>query len=951
MPFPSARLLSAALLLLLAPSLPVQLAASVDSTIPDTSSGLLAGLLPTDPKVRIGTLPNGLRYYIRQNQKPEKRAELRLVVNAGSVLESDSQLGFAHFVEHTAFNGTTNFAKNDLVNYLQSIGVRFGADLNAYTSFDETVYILPVPTDSAGIVDRAFTILKDWAHGQVFDSAEVVAERGVVRDEWLGSRGAGQRLLNQWLPIVFRNSLYARRLPIGTEQSIMSATSASLRQFYSDWYRPDLMAVVAVGDFDPADIEARIRTHFGSMPGNPRAAPRRIVSVPDNDAPVVAIASDAEAGGTNVNVIFKLPRDATTTVGDYRRDLVGRLFLQMLNGRLSELTQKPDAPFLGASASRDGFFARELQPFSLSARVQDGGAERGIEALLTETRRAEMFGFLPAELDRARASLLRAYERANAEQDKAPSEQLADEYVRNYLEQEPIPGIEYEYAITQLLLPTITLADVNAMADEWIGERNRVVIVQAPRKDGAPLPTESGILAAFDRAGKTQVTAYTESVSGTALVDDLRAPGKVVGERSIPAVGMTEWWLSNGARVLIKPTDFKADEILFAAYASGGTSLASDQDFMSAAFASQIVAMSGLGDFNSIDLRKTLAGKAASMAPSIGETTSGLNGLASPRDLETLLQLAYLEFTEARLDTAAFGAFQNSAAAFLANRGAAPLEVFRDTIQVTMAQGDFRARPLTPATFAEVNPERALGFFRERFADAGDFTFLFVGNVDTAALRPLVERYLASLPAGGETIGVEAAAPAPPTGIVEKVVRKGVEPKANTLIVFTGPCDYSPENRFVIRALTDAFQLRLIETLREKLGGTYSPSVQGGCNRERRQGYTIQVQFVSSPENVELLSRAVFALIDTLKTSGPSDADVEKVREQIIRAREVEVKQNGYWLGNIRARDQAGEDIGGLLGAYDEMVRNLTAAQVQESARRYFDVKNYARFLLLPKTR
>lgn len=951
MSLPSARLLPAALFLLFAPALPAQMAASGGAAAFDTSSGLLAGPLPIDPKVRIGTLPNGLRYYIRQNQKPENCAELRLVVNAGSVLESDSQLGFAHFVEHTAFNGTTHFAKNDLVNYLQSIGVRFGADLNAYTSFDETVYILPVPTDSAAIVDRAFTILKDWAHGQVFDSAEVVAERGVVRDEWLGSRGAGQRLLNQWLPIVFRNSLYACRLPIGTEQSIMSATSANLRQFYRDWYRPDLMAVVAVGDFDPADIEARIRAHFSGIPRNPRAAPRKIVSVPDNDAPVVAIASDAEAGGTSVNVVFKLPREATTTVGDYRRDLVGRLFLQMLNGRLSELTQKPDAPFLGASASRSGFFARELQPFSLAARVQDGGAERGIEALLTEARRAELHGFLPAELDRARASLLRAYERANAERDKAQSEQLAGEYVAHFLEQEPIPGIEYEYAITQQLLPTITLDDVNGMADRWISERNRVVIVQAPRKDGAPLPTESEILAAFDRAGKTQVTAYTESVSGTALVDDLRAPGKVVGERSIPTVGMTEWWLSNGARVLIKLTDFKADEILFAAYGQGGTSLASDQDFMSAAFASQIAGLSGLGKFNRVDLGKALAGKAASIGASIGETTSALNGLASPSDLETLLQLAYLEFTAPRLDTAAFGAFQNSAAAFLANRGAAPTEVFKDTIQVTMAQGDFRARPLTPATFAEVNPERALGFFRERFADAGDFTFLFVGNVDTAALRPLVERYLASLPAGGESTGVQAPAPTPPAGIVEKVVRKGVEPKANTLIVFTGPCVYSPENRFALRALTDAFQMRLTETLREKLGGTYSPGVQGGCSREQQQGYTIQVQFGSSPENVELLSGAVFALIDTLKSRGPSIADVEKVREQIVRAREVEVKQNGYWLGNIRARDHAGEDIGGLLGSYDQMVRNLTAAQIQDAARQYFDVNNYARFVLLSETR
>jgi zinc protease len=893
-----------------------------------------------------------LRYYIRQNQKPEKRAELRLVVNAGSILENETQLGLAHFVEHTAFNGTTHFAKNDLVKYLQSVGVRFGADLNAFTSFDETVYILPVPTDTAAIVDRAFTILEDWAHGQVFDSTQVASERGVVREEWRGSRGAAQRMLTQWLPIAFGNSAYARRLPIGNEQSIMSATPSRLRQFYQAWYRPDLMAVVAVGDFNPADIEAKIRAHFSKIPRPTRAAPRKVYSIPDNKSPLVAIASDSEAIGTSVNVVFKLPNPSTKTVSDYRRDLVGRLFLQMLNGRLNELAQTPDAPFLNATASREGLFARDLQPFSLQASVTDGGAERGIEALLTETRRAEMFGFLPSELDRARSNVLRTYERANAERERAPSAQFADDYIRNFLQGDPIPGIEYEYSILKQLIPSIALDEVNKLAGSWITDQNRVVIVQAPRRAGTPLPTRDGILSAFERAVKAPVVAYTESVSRTALVDSLRPAGKIVAESLISAVSVKEWRLSNGARVFVKPTDFKADEILFGAYSRGGTFLASDQDFMSASFASQIVRLSGLGKFNSVDLKKKLAGKAASISPIIDETTAGLNGSASPRDLETLLQLVYLDFTAPRLDTASFGAFRNNVVAYLANRGSSPFEVFKDTIQVTMAQHDFRARPLTSATFGEVGPEKALSFFRERFDDAAEFTFVFVGNVDTTMLKPLVERYLASLPSGRRSAGIETADHSPPKGVVEKVIRKGVEPKANTLILFTGPCVYSPEHRFAIRALTEALSLRLVETLREKLGGTYSPSVQGACNRAPRQEYTIQVQFGSSPDNAEMLSRTVFALIDTLKTNGPSSADVEKVRAQIIRSRELAVKDNGYWLRSITSRDQAGEDIGGLAvaGSYDKMVNSLTAAQIQDAAKRYLDVKNYARFLLLPET-
>jgi zinc protease len=532
--------------------------------------------LPIDPKIKVGTLANGLRYYIRQNKHPEKRAELRLVVNAGSILETDDQLGLAHFVEHTAFNGTTHFARNDLVTYLQSIGVRFGADLNAYTSFDETVYILPIPTDTARIIDQAFTILEDWAHGQLFDSADVVNERGIVLEEWRGRRGAGDRMLQQWLPIAFRNSLYAKRLPIGTDRSIATATPARLRSFYQRWYRPDLMAVVAVGDFDPADIEGRIRKHFSALRRDPKAPPRLEPAVPPNAAPLVAIASDKEATSTTVGLYFKHPRTRSTTVADYRRDLVTQLYLAMLNDRLGELAQKPDAPYLAAGASKGGFFARELVPFSLSARVKEGGAERALEALLVEARRVQQFGFLQSELDRARADMLRGYERAHAERDKTLSRALAAEFIRNYLEDEPIPGIAYEYAIARHHLPGVTVQEVNALAARWITPDNRLVLVQGPVRDGAPLSTESGISAALARGSSTPVVAYTKNISGEALIPSLPTPGSIARVRLIPGVGVSEWTLSNGARVLVEPTDFKADEILFTAYSPGGTSLAPD---------------------------------------------------------------------------------------------------------------------------------------------------------------------------------------------------------------------------------------------------------------------------------------------------------------------------------------------------------------------------------------
>ncbi|MEX2177709.1 MAG: insulinase family protein [Gemmatimonadaceae bacterium] len=909
----------------------------------------LSERLPVDPKVKVGTLPNGLRYYIRQNARPENRAELRLVVNAGSVQEHDDQRGYAHFVEHAAFNGTRNFAKNDLVKYLQSIGVRFGADLNAYTSFDETVYILPVPTDTPRIVDQAFTILEDWAHGQLFDSAEVIAERGVVHEEWRSGKGSGERMLQQMLPIALRNSKYADRLPIGTEASITSASAPGLRGFYRDWYRPDLMAVIAVGDFDLAAIEAKIRAHFSGIPRNARAPKREPTPIPGNQAPLVAIATDKEATSTSVSLLFKLPKHPTTTIGDYRRDLLGQLYVRMLNARLGEISQKPDAPFIGAGASKGEFVGRELEPFSLGAAVQDGHVERGLEALLIEARRVDQFGFLQSELDRARTSMLRGYELMNAERDKTESVEYAQEYIRAYLEGEAIPGIEYEYAIVQRLLPAVTLADVNTLGADWITDENRLVIVQAPEKDGVPPPTVSGVLAVFDRAGSVPVVAYTESVSGDALVESLRPAGRIVRGRALPA-GVSEWTLSNGARVLVKPTDFKADELLFGAYSPGGTGLAGDPDYVSAVFSSQVSALSGLGAFNRIDLGKKLAGKAARVSPSIQEMTEGLNGLASPKDVETLMELIYLHFTGARLDSTAFAAFAQNAIPFLTNRGASPEQVFSDTMQVTMNRHHFRSRPLTTATFAEIDAARSIAFFRDRFADADDFTFVFVGTLDTTAFKPLVERYLASLPSLPRVDTARVASVSPPRGVVERVVRKGVEQKATTVITFTGACDYTPENRVALLGLADAFELRLVDALREKLGGTYSPSVGGRCSHAPREEYALQVHFQSSPDNVEMLTQAVFALADTLRTQGPTASDVEKVREQILRTREVSLQENSYWLNGILSREQSGEDIGGLLEPFDAIVRALTPATIQAAARRYLDVGNHARFILLPET-
>ncbi|MEO6528830.1 MAG: insulinase family protein [Gemmatimonadaceae bacterium] len=948
----STSLIAAALALALAAPLAAQqpvAAPSAPAAIAAPAPPALSAPLTVDPKVRVGRLPNGIRYYVRQNSLPAKRAELRLVVNAGSVLEGEDQRGYAHFVEHTAFNGTTHFAKNELVSYLQSIGVRFGADLNAYTGFDETVYILPVPTDTARLVDKAFQILGDWARGQLFDSAEVVNERGVVHEEWRGRRGANDRVLQQWLPVALKGSIYAQRLPIGTEQSIMAATPRILRRFYDEWYRPNLMAVVAVGDFEPASMEAKIRKQFSGIRPVAGAKPRPVIRVPDNKEPLIAIATDKELTSSQVAVVYKQPKEETRTVADYRRDLIADLYTSMLNARFNEIAQKPDAPFLGAGASKSGFVARTMGGFTLSAGVKEGGIERGLEAVLTETRRVDQYGYLPAELEREKQDLLRGYERANAEREKTVSAAFVQEYIGNYLRAEPIPGIVKEYALVQQLLPTISLADVNASARAWITDENRIVIAATPQKDGVKVPTATELQAVFANVGRSTVAAYAETISSSPLLEKPPAPGRIVSQRVLPGVGIAEWTLSNGARVLVKPTDFKADEIQLSAYAEGGTSLASDANYMSASLASQIVALSGVGSFNRVDLNKKLSGKVARLNPNLDETAAALSGNASPKDLVTLLQLTYLQFTAPRLDTLAWQAFKNQVGPFLTNRSSDPRSVFGDTIQVTMSQHHSRQRPWTMALFAEINPDSALAFYRARFADAGRFTFVFVGNVDTTSLKPLVEQYIASLPGTGVKEQWKDVGIRPPSGLVERTVRKGVEPQATTQILFSGPFEYSPANRFTLRALTDYLQIKLVETLREKLGGTYSPNISGSGMRAPRQEYRISVGYTSAPEKVDTLTRTTLALIDSVKRTAPSQADVDRVKAQILRSHEVELRQNAYWMGNILARDRAGEDLSGFLSAYDDMVRALTPKQIQDAARKYFDTGNYARFILLPE--
>jgi zinc protease len=911
----------------------------------DTTS---SALLPRDPHVVVGTLPNGLRYYIRRNAKPEKRAELRLVVNAGSILEDDDQRGLAHFLEHMAFNGTARFPKNQLVSYLESVGMRFGADINASTSFDETIYELQVPTDSSNIVAKGFDILEDWARSISLDTAEITKERGVVIEEWRLGRGADARMADKQLPILLKGSRYADRLPIGDKKTLDTFNPPAVARFYSDWYRPDLMAIVAVGDFDPAQIEQLIKSHLSDVPSKPNARARAKFGVPDQDSTLVAIATDKEAEYTTTSVYFKMPHRNSTTVGGYRQDLTESLFSQMLNDRLDEIRQKPDAPFIGAGGGKSNFLG-DRDAFTLTAYVPDGGVLRGLDAVLAEAVRVQKHGFTATELARAKQNLLRSYERTYAERDKRQSAALVGELVRNFLVQEAIPGIEYEYPLAQRLVPGITLVDVNRLATEWLSDKNRVIAVNAPEKAGVIVPTPTQLLAVFDSISKRDLAAYDDGNASRPLVSRAPKAATIVATSKIPELGVTNWTLSNGIRVILKPTDFKADEVVILGTSPGGASTLSQSEFPHAREAVSLVTEGGVGAFNQIDLQKALAGKAASAFPSIGELTEQLYGRGSPKDLETVFQLLYLYVTAPRADSTAVVALKQRYRAALANRGAAPEQVFDDTLSVTLSSHHPRTTPVSVATVDSLDLASSMRFYRDRFADASDFTFVIVGNFTVDSIRPLVLTWLGGLPSINrketwKDIGLHT-----PTGIVTRDVKRGTEPKARTVIVFNGPFEWNRQNRYALASLAEVLRMRLRDVLREELGGTYGVSVGQSSERDPRQEFQFTIDFGSAPERADTLRAAVFRELEKIKRDGPTADEIEKVGEMQRRAEETEIKQNGFWLNALASSARFGQDPR-LILRRSELRASLTPALVRDIARKYLDESRYVQVRLLPES-
>jgi zinc protease len=903
--------------------------------------------IPNDPDIIYGKLPNGIRYIIRRNQKPANRAELRLVVNAGSVLEDDNQKGLAHFCEHMAFNGTEHFQKQALIDYLESIGMRFGPEINAYTGFDETVYMLEVPTEQQDMMETAFQILEDWAHLITFDETEIDKERGVIMEEWRSGRGAEARIRDKHLPVLLAGSKYAEHLPIGAPTVIDTFHYQTLIGFYNTWYRPDLMSIIAVGDFDSEWVETEIKTHFSELKSEGKKQKRIEYPVPDHKEIKISIVTDPETTQNRIGLYFKNEFKMDRLVSDYRESIIKVLYDMMFNDRLDELLHSPDPPYIGAFSGTETL-TRTEESYFLGAIVEDGGILPGYETLLIEARRVKEYGFTSTELERSKIKLLRSMEKAYQERDKTESSQYASEYVRHFTGGEPIPGIEYEYQFFKSFIPDISLDEINQLGKRRIKEQNLAILVSSPETI-LFLPDSALLTETYHVIQNELIEPYHDESTATPLLQVIPEPGGIEDSSSVESLGIIEWHLSNGLTVVLKSTDFKNDEILFQGFSLGGSSLVPDSSVVAANAASLLVRESGLAGYDQPGLEKKLAGKLVRVIPSIQGLTESISGECSPADMETMFQLIYLYFTAPQADSVAYLSYLERLRGFMANRNARPETAFLDTIQVTMADYHPRMRPWNNQMLEEMDLQTSYKFFKDRFADASDFTFYFVGNFSLHEIRPYIMTYLASLPdlARRESwldIGIR-----PPTGKIVKELHRGLEPKSRVTLVLTGDFDWSARNKMIFQLMLDILDIRLREEIREEMSGTYGVSVNGSVPKYPRQSFEIQISFGCDPSRVEELIAAVFRELDRLKSEGPREIDFNKVVETQLRTFEINQKRNNYWLNALYTVDLYKLDRMTIL-EFPEVIQQITPQNIRQMAEDCLSAENVAEFILFPET-
>ncbi|MDI9357315.1 MAG: insulinase family protein [Phycisphaerales bacterium] len=922
--------------------------ANTHDQITDSTIQLISPILPFNPKIISGKLSNGLQYYILKNSYPKNRVELRLVVKAGSILEHDDQLGVAHIVEHLAFNGTEHFKKQQIVDFLERNGVNFGADLNAYTSFDETVYELQIPTDNKTLLDTSLQILEDWAHGQIFDTAELSKERKVVLEEWRLGRNVDARVRDKFLPILLQGSQYAKRLPIGTPESIQHTPIEKIKDFYKNWYRPDLEAVIVVGDINVDTVQKKITTLFNKLKNPLKELPKLDFSVPAHSGTRVSVVTDSEQTYNVIEVFYKLPKiPEPLTDTAYRASIVRNLFNTMITGRFQDLQQNPDAPFVFAGCNYDRLLGdNDALVFTIVAKSSKNLIP-SLDTVTKEVDRLMDYGFSEPELTRAKASLMANIEQSYKEQNKTPSVSLVQELIRHFLVNEAVPGVDYEYHLYQKYLPTITIDNANKLLASWIRPFNRVVVVLAPASETNNLPDSSTIMIHLDSVYRN-LGYYNDNTPNGPILPQQPTPGSITAEKKYKDIGVTVLTLSNGAEVVLKPTNFKNDEILISAIAPGGTSLSDTQNYISANFSDNIVAQSGVGRLDYGQLLKKLAGKNLAVTPYIESYQKGILASSSVTDLQTTFQLITAYFVDPRKDVKGFAIVHQQLATDLVNRSKDPAASFDDSIQYAMGNYNFRTKPFTIDRLPELNFDRAYEFYKKQFSDAGNFIFTIVGNFNIDSIKPFVKQYLASLPSTPKHLLWHDNGIRPPTGDVNKIFYSGKEKRTSVRIIYSGMAPYTPTTKLGIIELCEGLSIQLRDVLREEQGGVYGVSVYGNYSHIPANLYNITISFVCAPENYNNLLNLTYKMVDSVKTHGLDSVVIGKVKAEALRNIETQLATNAFWRAQLQERSYFRDNLLNI----NKIKKDYSFIQVANSkkmADQYFN-KNRATFILLPNS-
>ncbi len=904
--------------------------------------------LPLHPDVKMGQLDNGLRYFIQHNTKPEERVEMRLAIKAGSLQENENQLGLAHFVEHMAFNGTTHFEKNELIDYLESTGMRFGADLNAYTSFEETVYILQSRTDSLDYLKKGFTILEDWAAGLQFDPEEIDKERGVVVSEWRTRLSPAQRLQQQYLPVLYKDSRYAERLPIGDTAIIQNASPKLIRSFYQDWYRPDLMSVIVVGDIDIEWVEQQIIEHFSGLknPASPRE--RRTYSIPQHEDTYFAILSDEEMAFTEIELVIKHDGLKVKDSQSFRQQIIHSLYNRMLNSRMQEIQRQPNPPFTFAY-SGFGSDMGDINAYRISAFVKEGASLEGLGAVLKSTRQAQLYGFTESELKRHKEEMLSSLEQAFEERDKISSSVWANRILSHFLSDAPLLSPGQEWELHQKLLNSIQLSDINRLPDQWLKKEDRVFIVTGPKKEPSTLPTEEELLNLLDSINQLDIPPFKDIVVDAPLMDTVLQAVPIVAENHILELGITEWELENGVKVVLKPTDFQNDEILMSAYSPGGHSLYPDSMFRSADIAAFLVSQSGIGPFGFLEQEKALAGKRVRVSPYISEWYEGFSGSAEVKELETMLQLTYLYFTEPKKDPVLFESYIKRQESIVQNMYSNPYYHFANLKNRLKYGNHPRKETIKMEEVAKIELEESYQIYKDRFADASDFSFFFVGNFEPETIKPLISAYLGNLPSINRTESWKDTHSGLLPGVIDTIEYRGQAPKSLVEIIYHGALDDEKDSRFAFNAMCSILNKRLRDQLREEKGGVYNVGVRPSTSRVPTDEYRITISFNSQPGETMDLVRLIDEEVKKIKAGPVTEEEINTVKEKSRQSRIVNLKENSFWIGQLLGRYKYNlplENI--LLEKLEEELQELNQEAIQKAADKFLAKDNYIELILMP---